>query len=140
MTREDTNRSVKTSLLRESRAFSGFSVNDIPKAKAFYGETLGLDVREENGMLHLHLPGSTVVLVYPKPNHQPATFTILNFPVTDVEEAVDELTGLGVRFEQYGGEIQTDPKGIHRGGKGPAIAWFKDPAGNVLSILEMSKR
>ena len=137
MTRETTHSgTTTTSLLRESRAFSGFSVNDIPKAKAFYGETLGLDVREEHGMLHLRLHDGAAVLVYPKPNHTPATFTILNFPVADVEEAVDELTRRGVRFEQYGGEIQTDAKGIHRG-KGPrAIAWFRDPAGNVLSILE----
>jgi catechol 2,3-dioxygenase-like lactoylglutathione lyase family enzyme len=142
MTRGTSNTRATTrerALLRESRAFSGFAVDDIPKAKAFYGETLGLDVREENGMLHLHLPGGAVVLAYPKPNHQPATFTILNFPVASVEEMVDELTARGVRFERYGGEIQTDEKGIHRG-KGPVIAWFKDPAGNMLSILESSKR
>lgn len=142
MTRDTSPSRAATSeraLLRESRAFSGFSVDDIPKAKAFYGETLGLDVREENGMLHLHLPGGAVVLAYPKPNHQPATFTILNFPVASVEEMVDELTARGVPFEQYGGEIQTDAKGIHRG-KGPVIAWFKDPAGNILSILETTKR
>lgn len=139
MTRDSSNTHVDTgasSLLRESRAFSGFSVDDIPKAKAFYGETLGLDAREENGMLHIHLSGGAVVLAYPKPNHQPATFTILNFPVADVEAMVDELTSRGVRFERYGGDIQTDAKGIHRG-KGPrAIAWFKDPAGNILSVLE----
>lgn len=138
MTRETIHSGTTTKgapLLRESRAFSGFSVNDIPKAKAFYGETLGLDVKEERGMLHLALSGGATVLVYPKPNHTPATFTILNFPVPDIEGAVDELTRRGVRFEQYGGEIQTDTKGIHRG-KGPTIAWFKDPAGNVLSVLE----
>lgn len=120
--------------LRESSAFSGFSVNDIGKAKAFYGDTLGLDVREENGMLHLHLPGGALVLLYPKRDHVPATFTVLNFAVSSVDRAVDELAGLGVRFEQYGGEIETDPKGIHRGKA--VIAWFKDPAGNILSVLE----
>jgi catechol 2,3-dioxygenase-like lactoylglutathione lyase family enzyme len=139
MTRETTHSGSTaqgTSLLRESRAFSGFSVNDIAKAKAFYGETLGLDVREEQGMLHLRLHDGATVLIYPKPNHTPATFTILNFPVADIDEAVDELTRRGVRFEQYGGEIQTDSKGVHRG-RGPrAIAWFQDPAGNVLSILQ----
>lgn len=124
--------------LRESRAFSGFSVNDIHAAKEFYGETLGLDAREENGMLHLRLPGGAVVLVYHKPNHTPASFTILNFPVSNIEEAVDELTRLGVSFEQYEGEIQTDAKGIHRG-RGPTIAWFRDPAGNVLSVLQEKK-
>lgn len=129
-------RSTVTSVLRDSRAFSGFSVDDIPKAKKFYGETLGLDVREEEkGMLHLHLTGGGTVLLYPKPNHAPATYTVLNFPVDSVERVVDELTAHGVRFEQYGGDIQTDEKGIHRG-RGPVIAWFKDPAGNVLSILE----
>ena len=139
MTRETMGTGTGTksaSTLRESRAFSGFSVNDISKARAFYGDTLGLDVREEHGMLHLRLPGGATVLVYRKPNHAPATFTILNFPVADVEAAVNELTSLGVRFERYDGEIQTDAKGIHRGPKGPAIAWFKDPAGNVLSVLE----
>jgi len=135
--RTDTGTTTRGLSLRESPAFSGFSVNDIPKAKTFYGETLGLDVREEHGMLRLPLRGGASVLVYPKPNHTAATFTVLNFPVRDVEEAVDELTRRGVRFEQYGGEIQTDAKGIHRG-KGPKIAWFKDPAGNVLSVLEQA--
>ena len=124
-----------TSLLRTSPAFSGFSVNDIARAKKFYGETLGMDVTEETGMLHLRLPSGAVVLMYAKPNHTPATYTVLNFPVASVERVVDELTDLGVRFEQYTGEIQTDAKGIHRG-RGPVIAWFKDPAGNVLSVLE----
>ena len=97
--------------------------------------TLGLEVSEEQGMLHLHLGGGGTVLVYPKENHVPATFTILNFPVENVEEAVDRLTSAGVRFEHYDGELQTDEKGIFRGG-GPTIAWFTDPAGNVLSVLE----
>jgi catechol 2,3-dioxygenase-like lactoylglutathione lyase family enzyme len=122
--------------LRRSKAFSGFSVNDIPRAREFYGKTLGLDVYEANGMLTLKLGGGTQVLVYPKPNHTPATFTILNFPVRDIEATVDDLTGRGVRFEQYEGDIKTDAKGIARGSGGPLIAWFKDPAGNILSVLE----
>ena len=105
------------------------------KAKAFYGETLGLDVTEANGMLTLHIAGGTNIIVYPKPNHTPATFTILNFPVDDVDKAVDELTSRGVRFEIYDyPDLKTDEKGISRGG-GPVIAWFQDPAGNILSVL-----
>jgi len=122
-------------MLEESRAFSGFSVGDTQKAKEFYGKTLGLDVSEDNRMLKLHLAGGTKVFIYPKPNHVPATFTILNFPVDDVEKAVDELTSRGVRFERYEGDMKTDTKGIFRG-QGPLIAWFKDPAGNILSVLE----
>ncbi len=122
-------------MLKESRAFSGFSVGDTQKAKEFYGKTLGLDVSEDNRMLKLHLAGGTKVFIYPKPNHVPATFTILNFPVDDVEKAVDELTSRGVRFERYEGDMKTDTKGIFRG-QGPLIAWFKDPAGNILSVLE----
>ena len=123
-------------MLRESSAFSGFSVNDIQKAKKFYGQTLGLDVSESNGLLKLQLAGGNAVLVYPKPNHTPATFTILNFPVDNVENAVDELTKRGVHFEIYNEpNLKTDKKGIFRGG-GPVIAWFKDPAGNILSVLE----
>jgi catechol 2,3-dioxygenase-like lactoylglutathione lyase family enzyme len=124
-------------MFRNTKAFSGFSVNDIQKAKQFYGETLGLEVSETHGLLNLHLAGGTTVLVYPKPNHLPATFTILNFPVADIEEAVGQLTRKGVRFERYEGDLKTDDKGIFRGG-GPLIAWFKDPAGNVLSVLEES--
>ena len=122
-------------MLRESHAFSGFSVDSIQKAKEFYTRTLGLDVSESNGLLELHLAGGATVLIYPKPNHDPATFTILNFPVANIEEAVDRLTKSGVRFERYEGNIKTDEKGIFRGG-GPLIAWFKDPAGNILSVLE----
>ncbi|MGH7794889.1 MAG: VOC family protein [Candidatus Binatia bacterium] len=122
-------------MLRESNAFSGFSVPNIPKAKEFYGETLGLEVSESNGLLNLHLASGTTVLIYPKPNHAPATFTILNFPVENIEEAVDQLTKSGVRFERYEGDLKTDEKGVFRGG-GPLIAWFKDPAGNILSVLE----
>src|SRR5688572_31978152 len=121
-------------MLRESHAFSGFSVDDIQKAKEFYTRTLGLDVSESNGLLELHLAGGTTVLIYPKPNHAPATFTILNFPVDNIEEAVDKLTKTGVRFERYEGKLKTDEKGVFRGG-GPLIAWFKDPAGNILSVL-----
>jgi predicted enzyme related to lactoylglutathione lyase len=122
-------------MFKDSKAFSGFSVDDLRKAKDFYGQTLQLEVSEANGLLELHVAGGTKILIYPKPNHAPATFTILNFPVDDVEAAVDELTRRGVRFEHYDGDLQTDEKGIFRGG-GPKIAWFKDPAGNILSVLQ----
>jgi len=121
-------------MFEHSKAFSGFSVDDIPKAKQFYGETLGLRVSEENGLLTLHIAGDRNTLVYPKEDHTPATFTILNFPVDDVDKAVDELTARGVRFERYEGSDQ-DEKGVFRGG-GPLIAWFKDPAGNILSVIQ----
>ena len=123
-------------MFKNTHAFSGFSVNDIRKAKAFYGETLGLDVSESNGLLTLHIAGGTKVLIYPKPNHSPATFTILNFPVERIEPAVARLKQAGVHFERYDQpELKTDDDGIFRGG-GPLIAWFKDPAGNILSVLE----
>jgi catechol 2,3-dioxygenase-like lactoylglutathione lyase family enzyme len=123
-------------MFKNTKAFSGFSVNNLQKAKEFYGKTLGLDVSEENGLLELKIAGGNNILVYPKPNHTPATFTILNFPVDDIEKAVDKLSGLGVRFESYDfGDIKTDEKGISRGA-GPNIAWFKDPAGNILSVIE----
>ena len=126
-------------MLKDSKAFSSFSVNDPQKAKTFYGQTLGLevsDVPEMQGLLQLRLVGGNVVMIYPKANHAPATFTILNFPVSDVEETVDKLTRLGVRFERYDDkDIKTDAKGIFRG-QGPDIAWFKDPAGNILSVLK----
>ena len=122
-------------MLKDSKAFSGFSVDDIAKAKMFYGERLGLQVSESNGMLTLRLAGDTAVLIYPKPNHTAATFTILNFPVDDIEKAVDQLSNVGVRFERYEGNMKTDAKGIFRGG-GPLIAWFKDPAENILSVLQ----
>jgi catechol 2,3-dioxygenase-like lactoylglutathione lyase family enzyme len=125
-------------MLRESKAFSGFSVDDLQKAKQFYGETLGVEVNESDGWLNLHLGSGATVLVYPKPNHTPATFTILNFPVDSVDKAVDELTKRGVRFEIYDEpDLKTDARGISRGGPGPTIAWFKDPAGNILSVLEV---
>ena len=123
-------------MFENTKAFSGFSVDDIPRAQQFYGETLGLNVTEENGMLTLHLAGDRPTLVYPKDDHQPASFTILNFQVEDVEAAVEALSERGVGFERYeGSELETDEKGIFRGG-GPLIAWFKDPAGNVLSVIE----
>ena len=123
-------------MLGDSKAFSGFAVNDLQKAKEFYGRVLGLSVSESHGLLRLHLAGGSTVLVYPKPNHSPATFTILNFPVANVDAAVDELTKRGVRFEIYDeGSLRTDERGVFRGG-GPVIAWFKDPAGNILSVLE----
>ena len=123
-------------MLEASKAFSGFSANDIEKAKEFYGKTLGLKVSESHGLLTVHLAGGNNVLIYPKPNHLPAIFTVLNFPVDDVDQAVDELTKRGVRFEIYNtSDIKTDEKGIMRG-KGPTVAWFKDPAGNILSVLD----
>ena len=117
----------------DTMAYSGFSVDDIEEAKRFYGETLGVKVTEENGMLTLHLAGDRPTLVYPKDDHAPATFTILNFPVADVDAAVDALVAKGVEFERYEG--LTDDKGINREW-GPDIAWFKDPAGNILSVLK----
>jgi len=126
-------------MLRDSKAFSGFSAGDIQTAKKFYAETLGLDVTESHGLLTLRLAGGNNVLIYPNPNHVPATFTVLNFPMKDVELAVDELTKRGVRFEIYDlPNLKTDKKGIMRG-NGPTIAWFKDPAGNILSVIEEAK-
>ncbi|MEU6312644.1 VOC family protein [Streptomyces sp. NPDC047014] len=123
-------------MLGASEAFSGFSVDSIENVREFYGSTLGLRVSEESGMLVLDLQGGTRILLYPKEGgHAPATFTVLNFPVPDVEEAVDGLSARGVVFERYEGFGQ-DGKGIARGEGGPPIAWFKDPAGNVLSVLE----
>jgi catechol 2,3-dioxygenase-like lactoylglutathione lyase family enzyme len=125
-----------STMFKDSKAFSGFSVDDIPRAKQFYGETLGLNVSDEMGGLGLHLGSGADVFLYPKDNHVPATFTVLNFPVEDVDEAVDRLTAAGVTFERYEG-FEQDEKGIARGGEetGPTIAWFKDPAGNILSVL-----
>jgi predicted enzyme related to lactoylglutathione lyase len=122
-------------MLGKTKAFSGFSVDDVQTAKQFYGETLGLDVSEEYGLLRLHLAGGTDVLAYPKGDqHTPATFTILNFQVDDIDTAVEELTRRGVVFQRYPG-LEADEKGIFRGG-GPYIAWFTDPAGNILSVLQ----
>ncbi|MCW5713667.1 MAG: VOC family protein [Bauldia sp.] len=124
-------------MFRNTHAFSGFSVDDIARVKPFYTETLGLDVEEVDGMLSLKIAGGAPVLVYPKgPGHTPATYTTLNFPVADVDAAVDELGKRGVTFEQYDNEwIKTDAKGISRA-NGMTIAWFKDPAGNIFSVLE----
>jgi catechol 2,3-dioxygenase-like lactoylglutathione lyase family enzyme len=122
-------------MLENSKAFSGFAVDDVAKAREFYEGTLGLRVSEQMGLLILHLPGDRDTIVYPKPDFVPATYTILNFPVDDVEAAVDDLTGRGVRFERYDG-FEQDEKGISRAPEGPAIAWFTDPAGNILSVLE----
>jgi predicted enzyme related to lactoylglutathione lyase len=123
-------------MLENSKAFSGFAAPDIAKENKFYSQTLGLKTSEDHGLLRLHLAGGNNVLIYPKPNHVPAAFTVLNFPVNDVDRTVDELTKRGVRFEHYNqGDLKTDEKGIMRG-NGPTIAWFKDPAGNILSVLK----
>jgi catechol 2,3-dioxygenase-like lactoylglutathione lyase family enzyme len=122
-------------MFANSKAFSGFAVDDVPKAREFYGDTLGLRTSEEHGLLTLHLAGDTDVVVYPKPDHTPATFTILNFAVDDIDEAVDALTGRGVELERYEG-FEQDEKGVARG-DGPDIAWFRDPAGNILSVLKL---
>ena len=120
---------------KNTKAFSSFSVKDLNEAKRFYGQTLGLEVSESDEGLILQTKGGIDVFIYPKPDHTPATFTVLNFVVDDVDRAVDELTKMGVRFQIYDkGEIKTDDRGIFQGK--PKIAWFKDPAGNFLSILE----
>ena len=122
-------------MLRRNSAFSSFSVPDTAEARRFYGGVLGVTVEDgEMGTLELHL-GEARVLLYPKPDHEPATFTVLNFPVDDIDAEVERLGKAGVRFEHYAGAIRTDEKGISRG-PGPEIAWFKDPAGNILSLLE----
>jgi catechol 2,3-dioxygenase-like lactoylglutathione lyase family enzyme len=120
-------------MLASTRAFSGFAVPDLEEARAFYGETLGLRTSLEHGLLTLHLAGDRDTLVYPKPDHAPANYTILNFVVDDIDAAVDGLAARGVRFERYDG-FEQDEKGIARG-QGPDIAWFTDPAGNILSVL-----
>ncbi|MBW8683612.1 VOC family protein [Chitinophaga rhizophila] len=125
-------------MFRHTKAFSSFSVNDIAKAKTFYAETLGLDVEEMDGMLQLNINGGGHILIYPKDNHTPATYTILNFPVKNIDEAVDGLSARGVHFLQYEAPIKTDEKGICRTGE-PFIAWFKDPSGNIISILQREK-
>jgi catechol 2,3-dioxygenase-like lactoylglutathione lyase family enzyme len=124
-------------MLADAKAYSGFAVDDLDKAREFYGETLGLNTTvldEENGLMTLHLAGDRDTLIYVKPDFTPATYTILNFPVGDVEAAVDELSSRGVAFERYDG-LEQDEKGIARNG-GPVIAWFKDPAGNILAVHE----
>lgn len=127
-------------MIATNKAFSGFSVNDIQKAKKFYEDKLGMEVTEgPMGVMELHINNDARVLVYPKPNHSPASYTVLNFPVDNIEQAVAELSSKGVRFIQYGGEIKTDDKGIFRGG-GPLIAWFEDPAGNIMSVIEAPEK
>jgi catechol 2,3-dioxygenase-like lactoylglutathione lyase family enzyme len=126
-------------MFKAKSAFSGFSVDDLAKAKTFYAETLGLKVENDGVGVRLHLPGGGAVFAYSKPDHQPATFTILNFAVDDIDAAVDDLTSRGVQFEHYDNVPKTDEKGILRGraqNRGPDIAWFKDPAGNFLSVIE----
>ena len=129
-------RKKTSSIFKEAESFSSFSVNDLQRAKEFYGQTLGLDIKETPEGLELHT-GSNTVFLYPKPNHTPASFTVLNFAVDDIEAAVNELNSLGVALEHYNlPDIKTDERGIARGPHGPTIAWFKDPAGNILSVLE----
>jgi catechol 2,3-dioxygenase-like lactoylglutathione lyase family enzyme len=123
-------------MFENTKAFSGFAVNDLEKARDFYGQTLGLKTSEDHGLLTLHIAGDRDTLVYPKPDHAPASYTILNFPVDDIDAAVEELAARGVRCERYDG-FEQDENGVFRGG-GPYIAWFKDPAGNVLSVLQES--
>src|SRR3979411_2790813 len=126
-------------MFKDTHAFSSFSVNDLQKAMEFYGQTLGLEISETKEGLGLKIAGGGDVFIYPKPNHQPATFTVLNFKVKNLEAAVDKLSTLGERFENYEGDIKTDEKGIFHGAdinQGPTIAWFKDPAGNILSVVE----
>ena len=127
-------------MLQNSKAFSSFSVDDVQQAKDFYQGVLGIEVKDNPmGLIELVIPGSVNVLLYPKPNHVPATFTVLNFPVENIDHAADELIAKGVKFEIYNEEyLKTDSKGISRGNGGPNIAWFRDPAGNILSILETS--
>lgn len=129
-------RSTST-ILREAKPFSSFSTNDIKRAREFYGDKLGLKVSETAEGLQLSLAGGNELFLYPKPNHAPATFTVLNFIVDDIDETVDELDRLGIEFERYNQpNLKTDERGIMRGGPGPTIAWFKDPAGNILSVVQ----
>jgi catechol 2,3-dioxygenase-like lactoylglutathione lyase family enzyme len=121
-------------MFKDTKAFSGFAVPDVEQARRFYGEILGVETSVDNGLLTLHIAGDRPTLVYPRPGHEPAGYTILNFPVDDIDAAVDALTERGVRFERYDG-MEQDEKGVMRAG-GPYIAWFTDPAGNVLSVLQ----
>jgi predicted enzyme related to lactoylglutathione lyase len=125
-------------MFKETKAASSFSVDDLQKAKDFYHGTLGLEITEGiMGIITLHLSGGGEVIIYPKPNHEPATFTVLNFIVSDIETAADKLIQAGITFERYDGPMKPNEKGIVRGnGQGPDIAWFKDPAGNILSVLQ----
>lgn len=131
-------------MFKNTHAFSSFSVDDLEKARGFYAKTLALEITEMPEGLGIHIEGGGSIFIYPKPDHTPASFTILNFPVDDIDRAVGELSARGVTFEKYEGDIKTDEKGIFRGadhrGQGPNIAWFKDPAGNVLSVVEDNGR
>ena len=129
-------------MLKDTKAFSGFSVDNIQRAKEFYSHTLGLQVSEvyDGQLLELHLASGMKVLIYPKANHTPATFTILNFPVDNLEQTMEELGKRSIHFEIYNeGDVKTDKRGISSSTSGPKIAWFKDPAGNILSILEQKQ-
>lgn len=129
----------ETGGLKIEGAFSSFSVNDIPKARTFYEQTLGLEVVDGEQGLSLKVPGGGDLFIYPKKDHQPAAFTVFNLKVADVQEAVDELKERGIAFENYNKPLQTDENGIYWGkenNQGPNIAWFKDPAGNILSVIE----
>lgn len=135
----ETKQQSKVNIFKDSPAFSSFSVNDLDKAQEFYGSTLGLETTKTPEGLMLRIAGGAPIFIYPKPNHTPASFTILNFPVDDIDEAVDELKKRDIHFESFDEPMKTDEKGIFRGastGQGPNIAWFKDPAGNFLSVLE----
>jgi catechol 2,3-dioxygenase-like lactoylglutathione lyase family enzyme len=121
-------------MFENTRAFSGFAVDDVQKARDFYAEKLGLKTSEEHGLLTLHLAGDRDTIIYQKPDYAPATYTVLNFPVDDIDQVVDELAKRGVEFERYDG-FEQDEKGVFRD-EGPYIAWFKDPAGNILSVLQ----
>jgi catechol 2,3-dioxygenase-like lactoylglutathione lyase family enzyme len=125
-------------MFKESEAFSGFSVDDLEKANDFYGNKLGIQTEISDAGLALNIPGRRPVFLYPKDNHQPATYTVLNFPVGSVDQAVDDLAAAGVQMEHYGPDFGQDEKGISRDPRGPVIAWFKDPAGNILSVIEES--
>lgn len=129
-------------MLENSKAFASFSVDDVEKAKKFYSEIIGLNVTQDNdmgGILTLHIDGGVTVLVYPKPNHTPATFTVLNFPVSNIDQAVAKLKSLGVAFLSYDTkDLKTDENDISRANGGPNIAWFTDPSGNILSVLEIT--
>jgi catechol 2,3-dioxygenase-like lactoylglutathione lyase family enzyme len=136
MAKTQTQRAGQTPLFKEAPAFSGFSANDLNAEKEFYGNTLGIDVDDQNGMLFLNFEGGNRVLIYPKENHTPASFTVLNFPVDDIEATVDELNARDVKFERYDlPGLEPNEKLIYRG-EGPPIAWFKDPAGNILAVIE----
>ena len=133
---QKTSRNKISRMFKDAKAFSSFSVNDMKKAKEFYGETLGLGVTETQEGLELQLAGGKTIFIYPKPNHTPASFTILNFPVNNIEEAVAELVDAGLRLEHYElPDLKTDKRGI-ASGPGMKIAWIKDPAGNILSVIE----